>query len=283
MKRMVILAVLSCLASALLAGGASAATVRAADGCACHTAVPPTGGAPAAHAPLVVPVSDCTTCHVGWTVPHPASVTPRMRLFAAPYVKLSGQLRKPAGNGGYDGVTVYLQQRETGAIGFTDLMTVKTHSVKANLLTFQGVFTAALASPSWGASYRAVSQGVAGPPVVMPGLFPEVLLTPEFAGLHFRGPDKNSVLRLGRSLRAAGSIKPGAQLAGENLTFSLRRMTSRGWKVKEVLERAIRSDGSFSCRFTPTRRGTWEVYVDLKATSEHEEALRGFPHHVSVR
>lgn len=47
----------------VVAVGVGAQTAGAADGCGCHTAVPPTGGAPAAHAPLVGGAGDCTVCH----------------------------------------------------------------------------------------------------------------------------------------------------------------------------------------------------------------------------
>ncbi len=281
MKRKIILATVLCLAVAALGIGATPAL--AADGCTCHTAVPPTGGAPAAHDPLVSGVPDCTTCHVGWTVPHPDAVSPKMTLAAWPYVGLGGQLQKSGGNGGYDGVTVYLQQRAPGASGFTDLMAVKTHRAVGYIFTFHGVFEGTLTSPVWGATYRAVSQGVAGSPVVKPGLFPEVLLTPAFAKLQLRNLNKDYVLRLGRSFWATGKVKPGVLLAGEKLVFSLKKMTSMGWRVKQVAERVIRSDGTFSCKFTPTKRGTWEVYLRLPPTSEHNESIRGYPHHIRVK
>jgi len=51
MRRKIALAIVLCLAAALSIGAAPA---LAADGCTCHTAVPPIGGAPAAHAPLVI-------------------------------------------------------------------------------------------------------------------------------------------------------------------------------------------------------------------------------------
>jgi hypothetical protein len=281
MKRSIVMTTVLCLAVAVL--GFWAVPALAADGCTCHTAVPPTGGAPAAHDPLVAGVPDCTTCHVAWTVPHPEAVSPKVTLAAWPYVDLDGQLKKSGGNGGYDGVTVYLQQRAPSASGFTDLMAVKTHRAVGYLFTFHGVFGGTVASPVWGATYRAVSQGVVGPPVVKPGLSPEVLLTPGFAKLQFRNLNKDGTLRLGRTFRATGRVKPGALLAGEKLVFSLYKMTSMGWKVKQVAERAVKSDGTFSCQFRPTKRGTWEVYLRLPATAQHNESIRGYPHHIGVK
>ena len=281
MKRYALLASAMCLAVAIL--GFWAAPALGAGGCTCHTAVPPTGGAPAAHAPLVAGVPDCTTCHVDWAVPHPEAVSPKTTLAAGPYVGLSGQLGKGVGPGGYDGVTVYLQQRTPAASGFTDIKAVKTHHAHWYLATFHGVFEGTVSAPVWGATYRAVSRGVVGTPVVKPAVFPEVLLTPGFARLQFRNLDKAGALRLGRSFWATGKVKPGAQLAGEKLIFSLKRMTSMGMKVMQVAERAIGSDGTFSCKFTPTKRGTWEVYLRLPATSAHTESIRGYPHHIGVK
>jgi hypothetical protein len=205
-----------------------------------------------------------------------------MTLVAAPYVELGGRLSKAGGAAGYDRVDIYLQQRAQAAGAFTDLMTVRTHSAGAYLVTFHGVFGGTVVSPVWGATYRAVSRGVAGPPVVKPGLSPEVLLTPGFSGLRLRNLGKSAELRLGRSFWATGKMRPGSQLAGEKLVFSLRKMTKKGWKVRQTVERAVGSDGTFSCRFTPTTRGTWEVYVQLRATSQHAESVRGYPRHIAV-
>lgn len=281
MNRKIAVAIILCLGFAVF--GLGVAPALAAGGCTCHNAAPPTGGAPPAHDPYVAGVADCTTCHAGWAVPHPEATSPKMTLVAAPYVMLSGQLSKAGGAAGYDRVDVYLQQRAQAASAFTDLMTVRTHSAGAYLVTVHGVFGGTVVSPAWGATYRAVSKGVAGPPVVKPGLSPEVLLTPGFSGLRLRNLGKDAGLRLGRSFWATGRMRPGAQLAGEKLVLSLKKMTRMGWKVKQVAEPAVRSDGTFSCRFTPATRGTWEVYLQLPATSQHAESVRGYPHQIAVK
>ena len=105
-----------------------AAPALAADGCDCHTAVPPTNGAPAAHALLVASVTDCTTCHVGMAVPHTGQPTVAIIWMRAGQIdagyRLHGQV--------YDilmlgrsvqraDVTVYLQQRGPGETAFVDI------------------------------------------------------------------------------------------------------------------------------------------------------------------
>ena len=124
MRRKIALTVLFCLATAVVIGAAPA---LAASGCTCHTAVPPTGGAPAAHAPFVVGVADCTICHQGWTVPHPTAVQPRLEFMAEAIgdpVTMSGRLSVK--RHGLNGVVVYLQQRASAAGEFTDVAQVIT-------------------------------------------------------------------------------------------------------------------------------------------------------------
>ena len=124
MRRKIILATALCLAVATL--GIGAAPALAAGGCTCHTAVPPT--ATAAHAPLVVAVSDCTTCHKGMTVPHPELLEPTLYI-GKPYTAglgtdVRGGLRRPWLP--LAGVVVYIQRREPAGTVYTDVGKVKT-------------------------------------------------------------------------------------------------------------------------------------------------------------
>jgi len=285
MKRTFVVAVVLCLAAtAALAIGAAPAL--AASGCACHTAVPPTGGAPAAHAPLVVGVTHCTTCHKGMKVPHPKLVKPRLGFSASfglrpngnPCVDLGDRLAKPGGLG-LNGVVVYLQQRPPGATAFLDLRTVTTHKVKRipllpGYLHPDGWFSARLTAPIWGGIYRAVSQGVAGKTAIMPA-FTRTILYPGF-GVWVRGPDKHNKLKLGRSVAASGTAFPAELLAGEKVKLTLLQ----GWKVRAVGEATISSDGTYSWQVTPTLRGPgYKVYARLPATAEHWGVTRGtYPH-----
>jgi hypothetical protein len=125
MRRKIVLTMLLCLAAALVTGATPA---LAASGCTCHTAVPPTGGALAAHAPLVVGVTDCTTCHKGMTVPHPELLKPALCV-GMPHVdglgtNVDGGLSRPWKP--LAGVVVYMQTREPTGTVYTDAGKLKT-------------------------------------------------------------------------------------------------------------------------------------------------------------
>lgn len=116
------------------------------------------GGAPAAHAPLVVSVTACTTCHKGMTAPHAELVRPTLTATLA-----RGEFLH-AVTGGLSipwvplvGVTGYVQHKAADAADWTDLVPIATNA---------GGFYSRLAAP--GFDYRSISEGVAGPSVIMP-------------------------------------------------------------------------------------------------------------------
>jgi hypothetical protein len=268
MQRKFVLVVVLCLvAVAALAIGAAPAL--ATDGCDCHTAVPPIGGAPAAHAPFVAGVSDCTTCHQGWTVPHPKAVEPKLEFMAEAIgnpVTMSGHLA--VGQRGLNGVVVYLQQQVSGAGDFTDLAQVVT--VRPPLGAAGAFFVGAGASDAKGTRYRAISQGVAGKTVVMPALA-ETGLRPSVDISEMRGLGPNEQLRLGRSVVAFGHAAP-SWLAGEKVRFALEKKTRRGQRVQARAQRVIADDSTISWRVTPGTRGRFIVTVRLAATADHPRA-----------
>ena len=287
MRRKIVLAVVLCLVAA--AGlGIGAAPALAASGCTCHTAAPPTGGAPAAHAPLVVGVTHCTTCHKGMTVPHPklvelelslgARLPPRPYLKGDPVIELSGRLTRPSGHGrgrGVNRVAVYLQQRAPGETKFVTVSKVTTSRIAYPTLApryyiyVDGNFAGRVTSPIWGATYRAVSRGVAvaGEPVVKPGSV-EALLKPS-TRLGLGGLDEKwGPLKLGRSVTAGWRAFPAELVAGEMATFTLV-------KDKEVVqtgEATISSTGRFRWQVTPTTTGReYWIYITVAATAVHTE------------
>jgi len=281
MQRKLVLAIVLCLAVAA-ALSLGVAPALAADTCTCHTAMPPTGGAPAAHTPFVAGVAACTICHKGMTVPHPKLVKPKLKLGADLYtdkngksgVSLAGRLTA-RGRGGLNGVVVYLQQRAPGETVFVDVRTVTTHKVKRVALALSynhpnGWFSGRVTSPIWGATYRAVTRGVGGKPVVKPTLT-ETLIYPAF-GVDLRGPDKHGDLTLGRSVVASGGAIPAELLAGEKVTLTLKQH----WKVRIVGEATIGSDGRYSWEVTPTLWGPgYKIRARLPATAEHWGVTRG--------
>jgi hypothetical protein len=268
MRHKFVLAVLLCMATALILGAAPA---LAADGCTCHTAVPPT--APAAHAPFVVGV-DCTTCHADWAVPHPDAgiwfADLWGRSFDAGY-KLSGRAGVSLFTGflGHPGVLVYLQQRLWGATAFTDLTQVTTGS--------KGGFSFIVASAPPFATYRAILQGHVGSRVgggtglFMPKstrLLPTPELTIMIRGFEV-GPITPARVKLGRTLRVDGSVAP-ADLGGK-VTIRVQKLAvvAGRWVTRVTVKRAISATGTYSWKFTPKSRGAYRVDARILATAAH--------------
>jgi len=270
MRRKIVLTVLFCLATALAIGAAPA---LAASGCTCHTAVPPTGGAPAAHAPLVVGV-DCTTCHTDWTVPHPDAEQrwPFLRLrTSATGLELPGGVRavKLVGAVGHPDVGVYLQQRPWGATEFTDLARVTTDG--------GGNYTYAVASPARFAAYRAIAEGHVGPLVgggtalFEPQLAGPTLMRPKLT-LKLQGV-KNGIVKLGNSVTATGTVEP-ADIGVKAIIRVQKRVAAKSaawpwgwWVTRMIVYRALSATGTFSYRFTPRELGWFRVSFRTRTTA----------------
>jgi len=283
MERKVVLAIVLCLAAALTIGAAPA---LAASGCTCHTAVPPTGGAPAAHAPLVVGV-DCTTCHVDWVVPHPdLGMQWLWPSFSSRAVtggrELSGWLgtRVPRSiwnwvTVGHPDVVVYLQQRLWGATEFTDLTQVTTDAL--------GNFGFTVNSPPHFAAYRAIARGRVGPGG---GLYEPTSMalppTPELT-LKLHAPfvygilEHPAYLTLGDSVRVNGTVRPGD--LGGRVIIRVQRRGDHGhhtWFTRIRVTRAISATGTYSWKFTPGTRGRYRVGASIPATAVHARVGTGF-------
>jgi len=283
--RLVLAAVLGL--AVVFALGIGVAPALAADGCpTCHT-TPPTGEAPAPHAPFIASVTDCTTCHVDWVVPHPKSyLWPSVlalsgRSTDAGYrvhgwlgVHIGGltPVTKP-----HPGVVVYLQQRLWGATDWTDLTQVTTGS--------EGRFGFTVASPSPYATYRAVSQGHVGVRAFSDAtalfrprattLLPKPDLTLLIRGL-LPGHGISPTAKLGRTLTVHGAVAP-ADLGGK-VTIRVRkaRAVDGKWVTRITVRRAISATGTYSWKWTPRHRGFYRVDARVPATAAHRGAVRGF-------
>ena len=272
MRRKIVLTVLFCLATALAIGAAPA---LAASGCTCHTAAPPTGGAPAAHAPLVVGV-DCTTCHTDWTMPHPDAGQPWLSIWlrtSATGLKLRGEVRAVSAvaameSVGHPDVGVYLQQRPWGATEFTDLARVTTAG--------GGNYTYAVASPARFAAYRAIAEGHVGP------LFEggTALFEPQLAGPTLMKPKltlklqrvKNGIVKLGNSVTATGTVDP-ADIGVKGIIRVQKRLHPQSpqwfmgvWVTRMTVYRVFSATGTFSYRFTPRELGWFRVSFRTQST-----------------
>jgi hypothetical protein len=257
MRRKIVLALLLCLAVATL--GVGAAPALAADGCDCHTAVPPT--ATAAHAPLVAGVSDCTVCHVGWTVPHPTAVAPTL---TATVVMVGGIFKSNTVRGGLaipwvplTGVAVYVQMMRPDATEYTDLGSCTTNWRGMCFMKSAGEGTV-----------RCISQGVSGAPVILPALSvtPGALPTPRITA-RLRGPTAG-ILKLGRRITLTGRVRPLA-LAGQ--TVIIQYTGRRAGKSTEhaQVKRTIRAAGTYRWTFRPRYRGEYIVKAFVPTTSAY--------------
>ena len=279
MRRKIVLTVLLCLVTALAIGAAPA---LAASGCTCHTAVPPTGGAPAAHAPLVVGV-DCTVCHVSWTGPPHPRVERHLDLrlsgrSAEAGYQLVGQLWAHSVRYfpflGHRGIVVYLQQRLWGATEWTDLTQVTT----GRRGPARGAFTYTVPSPTLWAAYRAIARGhVAstsdGYGLCMPTTTtrpPTPTLSLSLSGL------TNGSVTPGREVTATGTATPDL-LAGEEVVVTVYRKTHIALTPPWVVVRAgtvpVSATGAFAWEFSLTRRESYRVTAEIGRTDDHTAVI----------
>jgi len=263
MRREIVLTVLFCLATALAIGAAPA---LAASGCTCHTAVPPTGGAPAAHAPFVVGV-DCTTCHPDWMMPHPDAEQPMLYFSpstSATGLKLRGSVQAVKlmiGAVGHPDVGVYLQQRPWGATEFTDLARVTTAG--------GGNFTYAVASPARFAAYRAIAEGHVGPlfgggTALFEPVYRPTFMTPKLTFKLQRV--KNGIVKLGNSLTATGTVEP-TDIGAKGIIRVQERVADK-WVTRMTVYRVFSATGTFSYRFTPRELGLFRVWFRTQSVYE---------------
>jgi hypothetical protein len=284
MKRTSALALTVCLAvGAALAMGAAPAL--AADGCDCHTTVPPSPGAQAAHAPFVAGVNDCSTCHVSWAVPHPVVAGGlfadlRGRSSDAGY-RLNGRVgfASPMVFIGHRDVLVYLQQRLWGAAEFTDLTQVTTGT--------KGGFAFTMASAPPFATYRSIAQGHVftlsggGTRLYAPKattLLPTPTLTLKLHGRFDYGIITHAAyLTLGDSVRVNGTVRP--RDLGGKVTIRVQRRVNHNhhkWITRITVKRVISATGTYSWTFTPGTRGRYWVGATIPATAAHTGAGTGF-------
>jgi hypothetical protein len=251
MKRKIVLATVLCLAVAAL--GIGAAPASAAGGCTCHTDEPPT--ATAAHEPFVASVTDCTSCHLGMTVPHTGLLT--MAIFTLDGRSIDAGYRLH-GNG-YDilnlghsvkraNVTVYLQHRAPGETVFTDLGQTATNKY--------GNFGFTVASPVPYACYRAVEQGQIVPSRIALPCIRILTATPTLT-LGLRGLTHGAVA-LGHGVRAFGRAQP-TDMAGETVQFKVRKWVQTKWVTLTTAERACSETATYTWTYTAKTRGLYKV------------------------
>ncbi len=232
----------------------------------CHAAVP-VDSAPAPHTPFVSSVTDCTTCHKGMT-PHLASsaiVKPTLTIAATAVgvtgeATVSGTLKN--GATGLGTVHVFLQVKTPTAADFSPLTEVDTAA--------DGSFTFTVTGATAGAVYRAVSEGVTGPPVIMP-----TIASTERATATLTLKLSATAIKLGKSVTAKGILKP-VSLAGTKVKITVQRKVGTKWVKVKVVSRLTSPTGAYSWKFKPAKRGTYRFRTSLAATTLHTAAKTPF-------
>jgi hypothetical protein len=273
MKRKTILATVLCLAVAAL--GIGAAPALAADGCTCHTDATPT--ATPAHVPFVASVTDCTTCHVGWVVPHAAFLKPVPGFKPFMTIKsdgsvdcvVGGRLAKPnRARTGINGIVVYLQERAAGAGEFTDIGQDTTHH--PFFFGPNGTYRLVIDSTAKGTVYRAVAQGAARSTIVVP-VSATARMQPALELWRMRGLDNVGHVRRGRSVVAIGRAAP-SWFVGEKVKLTLKKGPDGNQRVVRRVERRIRDGGTlgtFRWKITFHKRGEYALYARWPRTADH--------------
>jgi hypothetical protein len=256
MKLRILPATALCLAVAAL--GIGAAPALAADGCTCHTDPSPT--ATTAHAPLVTGV-DCIVCHVGWTVPHPAAVAPTL---AATVVTVGGIFKSNTVRGALaipwvplSGVAVYVQMLRPDATEYTDIGECTT--------SWKGL---CFKRDAGGGTVRCISQGVAGPPVILPSLSmaPVDLPSPRIT-CRLSDP-RAGILKLGRRVTTSGRVRPLA-LAGQTVVSQYTGRRAGKTTEHAQVRRTITAAGTYRWTFKPKHRGEYIIKACVPTTSAY--------------
>jgi hypothetical protein len=267
-----VVACLNChtVASALHHAGENAVAPTQCTDCHGNAAVPAANPTPL-HGALVAGVTDCTTCHKGMTPTHPLTATvktPTLAFTATqptgnPDVTLKGTLKN--GTTALAGVLVYLQSTPDGTT-FTDVTSVTT--------TATGAFSYTVVAATAGLQYRAIAQGVAGPPVVLPvkKLVPVTIpVVKETITLKLNGRTTIFTILLGRSVTAKGVIAPKLTLSQVVKLTVQKRRANGTWALVKTLS-TVKVTSAYSKIYKPGSRGTFRMRAVLAKTATHTAA-----------
>jgi Ice-binding-like len=82
---------------------------------------------------------------------------------------------------------------------------------------------------------------------------------------------KNGVVMLGKGVTAKGKVTP-TSLAGSQVKITVQRKSGGKWiKVKSVM-RTIRTNGTYSWKYTPAKSGTYRMRTTIAKTSTNASA-----------
>jgi hypothetical protein len=208
----------------------------------------------------------------GWS-PHPDAaslVRPTLTLTKSSSL-LIGRFRVQGR--GTNGVVVYLQQKLWGETEFTDLGQVTTCS----LLGKGGWYRFTVPSPTPYAAYRAITEGMAGPPVVVPAEAiwrPTPPLTMTLSGL------TNGMVKAEGPITARGRARP-LKLAGEKVKIIVSVRLPKliagppwHWVREKVGTALISTAGTYKWTYRPVWHDSlYRVRAWLGATTNHKSAI----------
>ena len=220
-------------------------------------------------------VTDCTICHKGMTVPHPELLEPTLYVGKPHAAGLGANVR-----GGLSrpwlplaGVVVYIQTREPAGTVYADAGKVKT-DVRGLYVSGIGV----AAPPVLNLVPRAISQGLAGPPVVMPAIsVPTVPRPTPTLTLRLSGLTRGAVRR-GHAVIVAGKVTP-TDMAGQKVRLTLQKWNvhpggSRwSWTGDPSVTRTISATGAYSWKYTPKLLGQYRVKATIPNTSAYNSVM----------
>jgi hypothetical protein len=180
------------------------------------------------------------------------------------------------------GVTIYPQMKVPGATDWTTLEPLfgdDRIATDGAGMWFRMV-GAGTVGPPVGTIFRAISEGVAGPVVVMPAISGPFKRPIPTITLRLRGLS-DGALASGHAVTARGTAMP-AELVGQKVQLRVQRgrygATHITWRRIGSFTRIIGSAGDFSWRYTPKARGQYRVRIFMDATSAYRGVTTAWRH-----
>jgi hypothetical protein len=179
-----------------------------------------------------------------------------------PDVTLKGTLKN--GTTALAAVTAYLQSTPDGT-NFTDVTSVTTGAT--------GAFTYTVVGATPGLQYRAVAQGVAGPPVVLPAKKLVSVTVPAVKAtitLKLTGLTAGKI-KVKKTVTGKGTVAPSS--VGEKVTLLIQKKNAKGVYVKLTTKTGLLKAGSaYSIKYTPTKKGAYRMHASIASTAAHTAA-----------
>ena len=78
-------------------------------------------------------------------------------------------------------------------------------------------------------------------------------------------------LKLGRSLRARGTVTPPS-LAGSRVSLAVQRKAGGNWRRVKSLTATIAASGAYRCTYKPTKKGSYRIQTTIALTAANTAA-----------